>query len=305
MPPPPKFAWTQAPASHRHVSKVIQDCNWLQALEGGLDTSHAPILHRLTTEHSTRGGIAFKSPFVQGRAPRLVIDLTDYGYQYAGIRSLGDSEQHIRSYHFVLPFHQIRPYRSVTGLESDAGHIWVPNDDETCTVYNWHYSVEAAPLTDEDRLERGNGNGPSHVDPNTFRSKANRQNNYLMDREIRPQLIELARLKTTWSYSQLNTQLGLGFDFSLVHFYGLKVYPIHYRQRSISGDPVAFAGQHTLFLARMENFPAQHRASPMHNIQRAAQSCPFLAPARTPRAEKPWQAPVNQGSSSPASPRRP
>ncbi|HEX3992841.1 MAG TPA: Rieske 2Fe-2S domain-containing protein, partial [Acetobacteraceae bacterium] len=46
MPPAPKFAWTQAPEARRHVTKVIQDNNWLQALEGGLDTSHAPIMHR-------------------------------------------------------------------------------------------------------------------------------------------------------------------------------------------------------------------------------------------------------------------
>ena len=50
MPPLPKFAWTQAPEANRHVTKVIEECNWLQALEGGIDTSHAPILHRLLTE---------------------------------------------------------------------------------------------------------------------------------------------------------------------------------------------------------------------------------------------------------------
>src|SRR6266851_3851671 len=37
MPASPKFAWTQVPESRRHVSKVIEECNWLQALEGGID----------------------------------------------------------------------------------------------------------------------------------------------------------------------------------------------------------------------------------------------------------------------------
>src|SRR6478752_3544162 len=36
-PPLPHFAWTQAPPTHRHVSKVIQESNWLQGLEGGID----------------------------------------------------------------------------------------------------------------------------------------------------------------------------------------------------------------------------------------------------------------------------
>src|SRR2546428_9899143 len=56
QPPLPKFAWTQAPPTHRHVSKVIEECNWLQALEGGIDTSHAPILHRLLVPSSNSGG---------------------------------------------------------------------------------------------------------------------------------------------------------------------------------------------------------------------------------------------------------
>ena len=89
MPPPPKFAWTQVPETHRHVTKVIQECNWLQALEGGLDTSHAPIMHRLLRDDAKRGGIKPSNPYVRAKAPSLVVDITDYGYQYVGIRPLG------------------------------------------------------------------------------------------------------------------------------------------------------------------------------------------------------------------------
>ncbi len=183
MPAVPKFAWTQAPESHRHVTKVIQDCNWLQGLEGGIDTSHAPIMHRLLSETSTRGGFKPSNPFVRGKAPNLVVDITDYGYQYAGLRPLGEAEMHIRTYHFILPFHQIRPSKAESGIPLDAGHIWVPIDDETTAVYNWAYSP-GPPLSADDRLERGLGNGPMHVDPVTFRSKANRENNYLLDRLV-------------------------------------------------------------------------------------------------------------------------
>jgi hypothetical protein len=83
-----------------------------------------------------------------------------------------------------MPFHQIRPSRSESGLPTDAGHIWVPIDDYTCMVYNWIYSTTDAPLSDEDRLEKGLGNGPMHVDPKTFRSVGNKTNNYLLDREV-------------------------------------------------------------------------------------------------------------------------
>jgi phthalate 4,5-dioxygenase len=187
-PPLPKFAWTQVRETHRHVSKVIQECNWLQALEGGLDTSHAPIMHRLLQDNAGRGGINPSSAYVRAGAPAITVDLTDYGYQYAGIRALGHDEQHIRTYHYILPFHQIRASRSETGNRVDAGHIWVPIDDETTMVYNWQYSVTDEPLGKHDRLERGIGNGPLHVDQTTFRSKANRTNNYLIDRAVQKTL---------------------------------------------------------------------------------------------------------------------
>src|SRR5438105_1937424 len=45
MPPKPPFEWMRAPCTHRHVSKTYEECNWLQALEGGLDTSHSSFLH--------------------------------------------------------------------------------------------------------------------------------------------------------------------------------------------------------------------------------------------------------------------
>src|SRR3989475_10052611 len=80
QPPLPKFAWTQSPATHRHVSKVIEECNWLQALEGGIDTSHAPILHRLITTNTKRGGISPKNPLVREQEPTLVVHLPDWGY---------------------------------------------------------------------------------------------------------------------------------------------------------------------------------------------------------------------------------
>jgi len=182
IPPLPKFAWTQAPESHRHVSKVVQECNWLQGLEGGLDTSHAPILHRLLRDNAAGGGgIKPSNPYVRAGAPRLVVDITDYGYQYTGLRQLGDAEQHVRTYHYILPFHQIRAASNEIGDWGDAGHAWVPIDDETTMVYNWVYSRKEA-LSEEERLERAIGNGPAHVDQTNFRSKANRANNYLIDR---------------------------------------------------------------------------------------------------------------------------
>jgi nitrite reductase/ring-hydroxylating ferredoxin subunit len=191
MPPPPNFEWTQVPPSHRHVSKVWQECNWVQALEGGIDTSHAPILHRALTPGGP--GINPNSPFVRGRAPHLEVDVTDYGYRYFGVRDLDEDKRYVRGYHFVLPFHQIRPQQVPNqGLgdgEGDrqamiAGHMWVPMDDHNTMVWNWNLAIGETPISEEQRLERGIGNGPDFVDAaNGFRSRQGRWNNWGIDRQ--------------------------------------------------------------------------------------------------------------------------
>jgi hypothetical protein len=90
---------------------------------------------------------------------------------------------HIRTYHFILPFHQIRPSASEEGRFVVAGHSWVPMDDENTMVFNWLWSLDE-PLTEATRLERRLGIGPEDVDPTTFRSVRNRRNDYPLDRQV-------------------------------------------------------------------------------------------------------------------------
>ena len=187
MPSLPKFEWTQVPESHRQISKNWQECNWLQALEGGIDAAHATILHRLLTNDTTRSGFAPTTEFVTGRTPSLEVDLTDYGYRYTGIRALGEQGNFVRTYHYVMPFHQMRPqqfgFRGQPYRTIIAGHMWVPMDDENCMVYNWSYSFGDEPLTQEEKEEHALGRAPGNLLPD-FRSIRNKDNNWLIDRQV-------------------------------------------------------------------------------------------------------------------------
>jgi len=179
QPPLPNFAWTQVDEAYRHATKVVQECNWLQALEGGIDTAHAPILHRALKPNSTRG-IPPNSETVRGRAPDLEVDVTDYGYRYFGLYHQPDDSTFVRAYQYIMPFTQARPAEQ--GILGNHGHFWVPMDDHECMVWNWVFSVSRE-LTEEDRLEEGRGNGPSHVDQTTFRSYANERNGWFINRD--------------------------------------------------------------------------------------------------------------------------
>ena len=183
----PLFEWTQVPETHRQLSKNIQECNWLQALEGGIDTAHAPILHRRITVNTDKPGLGVDTDIVRGGAPLVEVERTDYGYRYAGIRPLGEKGNLIRSYHWVMPFTQIRPQQfGRQGQEPRpviAGHIWVPMDDDNCMVYNWSYSFGDEPLADSEENERALGRGEGELQAD-FKNIRNRENDWLIDRQV-------------------------------------------------------------------------------------------------------------------------
>ena len=182
IPPEPKFDFTQAAATHLGVSKNRQECNWLQGLEGGVDTSHVPILHKEFKSQFTKGGYVANSNFAKAGPPKVEVDITDYGYRYVGIRVLSEEEKFVRSYHFVMPFHQIRPALRELGPIM-AGHIWVPIDDESSMVWHWSYALEdAAPLTEWKDLDAFARGGPEDWGPD-FRGVRNIANDWLIDRQ--------------------------------------------------------------------------------------------------------------------------
>jgi phthalate 4,5-dioxygenase oxygenase subunit len=182
-PLPPAYELVRAPASQRFVSKAFETCNYLQALEGGLDNTHATILHRESSD------LAFLREF-QRIVPQIRIHKTDYGYMFSGIRTL-DGQQWVRVSQYLMPSYQMRgTIQPVFLLEGHAptmdGHIWVPIDDETTWVYNFTYAYDPqTPLVLRHALEieDSQGRGEGELDA-AFRPIRNRSNDYLIDRRL-------------------------------------------------------------------------------------------------------------------------
>jgi phenylpropionate dioxygenase-like ring-hydroxylating dioxygenase large terminal subunit len=178
-PPDPNLEWMRAPAGHSYVSKTFQDCNYLQAMEGGLDTSHSSFLHR----DLDAAGLA--NPRVRSTAPRLEVLNTSYGYMYASIRPLPQDRQNfVRMYHFVMPFYQLRAGGSPQTVGNIDGHIWVPIDDTTCMTYNFHCrKFEPITLEQWQDYEHRMGRGVEDYLPGTFKLKDNASNDYGLSRK--------------------------------------------------------------------------------------------------------------------------
>ncbi len=183
VPPPPAFEWTTVPDSHRGVTKLIQTCNWVQAVEGGIDTSHSSFLHNNNLADKT----LLRS---RSTAPYLEVEQTSYGYTYSSTRPLSKEEgNYVRTYHYVLPFHQLRAGQVGASGEQvqprSSGHCWVPIDDENTMVFNWTFTWDKNPLSDKAKRLAGTGNEWNvDIDPTTFIAKRNKSNDWLIDREM-------------------------------------------------------------------------------------------------------------------------
>jgi phthalate 4,5-dioxygenase len=181
MPPPPNYELVRTPPAHRYVTKNLQECNWLQALEGGIDSVHSGFLHN--NDLSETG-------FMRRNLPTVEFDRTPYGLAGAAVHPLDDGEQYARTFHYVMPAQQIRArYLNRTGtpqkIPSVNAQMWVPIDDATCWLYSYSYSADPAiPLTREfiAANESTFGRGPGDVLPG-FRLRRNASNDYLIDRE--------------------------------------------------------------------------------------------------------------------------
>jgi phthalate 4,5-dioxygenase oxygenase subunit len=184
-PAPPDFEWMRAPETHRNVTKNYQENNYLQSLEGGLDTSHSSFLHNQAIGNNNT---------VRNRdgAPRLEIFPTDYGYSYVSFRNVSNTEQYVRVYQYVMPFQQMRgdisdDYGKRKDIAKVDGHFWVPIDDYQTITWNFVYGDdESVPITPEfaEWEEARTGRAKDDFIPGTFKLKRNLSNDHMIDREL-------------------------------------------------------------------------------------------------------------------------
>jgi phthalate 4,5-dioxygenase len=200
MPAPPNYEWLRAPSTHVRVSKTGERCNYLQGVEGGIDTAHSSFTHNndLANPRQLRG---------LDTHPRLEVDVRDHGFTYASVRNISDETTYLRVYQFMMPFQQLRggllDFEGNTAkLPSIHGHLWVPIDDENTFVYNLLYSAdESYPISDEfwEDQESFYGRGQNDFVDGTYWLKSSLENDFFIDRKVQ-------REKTFTGIPGFNTQ---------------------------------------------------------------------------------------------------
>lgn len=179
QPPLPEFEWALVPDSHRYVSKRIQESNYLQAMEGGIDSSHVSWLHSGELANDPLHVGTKGAQHIVNKKPVFELHKSDGGLVIAAKRPTEDNQAYWRITQWIMPWYtMIPPY----GDNALRGHAWVPIDDENCTTWNWaHHPTR--PLTEAEMDAMANEDGAfAALIPGTFRPVANKDNDYLIDR---------------------------------------------------------------------------------------------------------------------------
>ncbi|MDX3895224.1 aromatic ring-hydroxylating dioxygenase subunit alpha [Pusillimonas sp.] len=133
-----------APGTHTFAFKGLWECNWLQALEVGIDPAHASYLHRFFEDEDTsasygkqfRGASADSEMAITkvlreyGR-PTINVEPTNYGMRMTSLRELSEEFTHVRVTNLVFPQAIVIPMSS----EMTISQWHVPVDDTHCYWY--------------------------------------------------------------------------------------------------------------------------------------------------------------------------
>jgi phenylpropionate dioxygenase-like ring-hydroxylating dioxygenase large terminal subunit len=180
QPAPPELEWCGLPASHVYITKRLQECNYLQAMEGGIDTAHVSYVHKYEMESDPTFKGVKANDYIRADGNVIFdIEKNDHGLTLYGRRNGEPDSYYWRITQWLFPwFTLIPPF----GNHALGGHAWVPIDDEHCWAWSMNWRP-GEPLSAEERhhMESGKGIHCEYI-PGTFRSKANKDNDYLIDR---------------------------------------------------------------------------------------------------------------------------
>ncbi|MDM0021898.1 Rieske 2Fe-2S domain-containing protein [Variovorax saccharolyticus] len=190
LPELPMIEPSLVPGDELDISMVLRDCNFVQSLEGDIDTAHFGFLHagNLDPENVPSGHPLDHT--ATERAPRYHVRETDWGTSYGAFRNAGEGKTYWRFANFMFPFWTQTPQGEFD--KNVHARAWVPLDDtHTMMVFlRWRSdmpNLRQRPLKDGSFL--GGSLKAAEYQPistewlGRWRLKANESNDWTLDRE--------------------------------------------------------------------------------------------------------------------------
>jgi phenylpropionate dioxygenase-like ring-hydroxylating dioxygenase large terminal subunit len=166
-------------------SMVMRECNWLQALEGDIDTAHFGFLHLGSVQPEDTVPGTMNHYAVKTRSPKYSVADTDFGAMYSAYRPAEEGHTYWRTGQFLFPFYTHIP-TGVMGREIRT-RAWVPLDDHH-TMFVWMAPGVRSEIPEGGDPERRYYSG-SALQPDSsdwfgrYRYVPDATNDYLIDRD--------------------------------------------------------------------------------------------------------------------------
>ncbi len=244
LPELPALEWNLVPENQRFISMRLQECNWAQAYEGGIDSSHSGFLHSPVSSHRAKSEKDYdrdpnlnagrrnssKGMIYKARDKHPVFEVVDtpYGELIGARRNAEKDSYYWRITQFLMPFHSMIPTYGDDPVI--GGHCWVPLDDENTITWSidWHplrplTEAELAKYHDYPRgagIHPGTAKGllPANSTPyGGWRPKDNRDNDYGRDYELEKDTLFCGIPNLALQDSAMQESMGAIYDRSKEH----------------------------------------------------------------------------------------
>jgi nitrite reductase/ring-hydroxylating ferredoxin subunit len=159
----PHFDCFVAPGTHTFAFKGYWDCNWLQALEVGIDQAHASWLHKYFEDEdpganygrqfrgtSADSALPITKVLREHDRPEIRVERTDYGMRLQTLRRMSEAQTHVRVTNVLFPQAFVIPMNA----EMTITQFHVPVDDTGTYWYSIFTSFGAPVDKDTMRAQR-------------------------------------------------------------------------------------------------------------------------------------------------------
>ena len=236
-PPLPDFETNLVGEGVVRYQLTMRECNYMQAVEGDIDTSHLAFLHLGASKPEDVEPGSFNYYLLKDRSPKYDVIETPSGTSYGAYRPAEDDTYYWRIAHFLFPFYTMIPSGKLG--EQILVRAWVPIDDEN-TMY---WGMVIAFVADSGGARGGavprpqdNGLLPNTTDwLGRFRLRQNAGNDYEIDRERQSQGLSYTGLANVPLEDQCVTEsMGAIYDRSHEHLGTSDAMVIRTRRRIIN-----------------------------------------------------------------------
>jgi phthalate 4,5-dioxygenase oxygenase subunit len=141
QPPLPEWPWMNVEPAHRINALALVNCNYVQIMEGLVDSSHLSVLHFTPLSQAGKSELDFARKtehMVFDAAPHIEAELTDFGFHYVALRDIAAPEGRrieARVAAFISPCFIANP-------NGDLFFAVVPVNDVTTRFYHVWWNEE-------------------------------------------------------------------------------------------------------------------------------------------------------------------